>query len=336
MVIKAGENPAYRILRKIQENKERHNIENYSAYEYEVYDRMQFDLNNFDKEFTDKKILVIGATGNVGAEIVKQLSAHQVSIIGATRSPGRQVASKHLTWKAFQVEKAQDLSSLFEAVDSVFLMSPAGYAEQDKVLAPLIEAAQQSKVQKVVMMTAIGVDASDEIPLRKAELQLQQSGLSYAIIRPNWFNQNFQTFWRAGIMAENKIMLPAGMAKTSFIDIQDIAACAVSLLISDQSENQAYLLTGPQALNYQDAADLISSVSGQDIRYQDTDPQVFKQSLLQAQLPADYANILVGLFDFVRAGYVSRVSNDVEQLIGRPPIAFKTYAESAQSFWKEA
>jgi len=283
-----------------------------------------------------KKILVIGATGNVGAEIVKQLSAHDVTIVAATRNPESQTANTHLSWRAFEVEKKQDLSGLFEGVDRVFLMSPAGYAEQDKVLAPLIEAAQQFNVQKVVMMTAIGVDASDDIPLRKAELQLQQSGLNYAIIRPNWFNQNFQTFWLGTILAEKKIFVPAGLGKTSFIDIQDIAACAVALLTSDQSENQAYLLTGPQALNYQDAADLISSVSGQNIHYQDIKPPLFKESLLQAQLPEVYAALLVDLFDFVRAGYVSSVSDDVEKLIGRPPIAFKTYAESSQHFWKEA
>lgn len=281
-----------------------------------------------------KKILVIGASGNVGKEVIQQLSEHHVSIIGATRHPEKQQPASNLTWKQFDVTKQEDLSKLFQGVNRVFLMSAPGYAEQDEILAPLIKAAQYQNVEKVVLMTAIGVDASDDIPFRKAELQLEQSGLNYAIIRPNWFNQNFHTYWMGGIKAENKILVPAGLGKTSFIDVQDIAACAVSLLISEQSENQTYVLTGPESLSYHDIAKMISSVAGQDIGYEDTTPQIFKQGLLQAQLPEDYADLLVGLFEFVKLGYVSEISNDVEKIIGRPPMAFMSYAESSKNFWK--
>jgi len=282
-----------------------------------------------------QKILILGATGNVGSEIIKQLSKQQTSIVGATRNPQKQSqAVSNVTWREFDPAKSENLSNLFDGITRVFLMSAPGYAEQDKILAPLIEAAKLSNVEKIVMMTAIGVNASDEIPFRKAELQLERSGLNYAIIRPNWFNQNFHTFWMGGILAENKIKVPAGASETSFIDVRDIAACATALLVSDQAENQAYVLTGPESLGYQDAARMISSVSGKEINYEDTDPQAFKQSLIQAQMPEDYASLLVGLFEFVRLGYVSEVSNDVEKIIGRPPIEFMSYAKSVRNVWK--
>lgn len=283
-----------------------------------------------------KKVLVFGATSGVGAEVVKQLSETETTIVGTSRQPNQKDSTSQLSWKQYEAGQNQDLSQLFVGVDRVFLMSPPGYAEQDKIFEPLLEAAQAAQVEKVVMMTAIGVDANDEIPFRKAELQLEQSGLSYAIIRPNWFNQNFHTFWVQGILEQKKILVPAGAGKTSFIDVQDIGACAAQLLLSNQKENRAFNLTGPEALDYHEAAKKISQASQQAIQYEDIDPQVFKENLMHAQLPEDYANLLVGLFGVVKAGYVGGVTNDVQDLLGREPIPFDAYTKAHQQIWQQA
>jgi uncharacterized protein YbjT (DUF2867 family) len=81
-------------------------------------------------------------------------------------------------------------------------------------------------------------------PLRKAERHLEASGLAYNVIRPNWFMQNFNTFWLHGIQTAGQIFLPVGQAKGSFIDARDIAAVAAVLLTSDAFDNRDFDLTG--------------------------------------------------------------------------------------------
>ena len=105
------------------------------------------------------------------------------------------------------------LAAALQGVSKVFLLSPPGYTNQDELLNPVIDAAKAQGVKKVVLMTAMGANADENAPLRKAEVHLETSGLAYNIIRPSWFMQNFNTFWIQGILEHGKIFLPVGPAK---------------------------------------------------------------------------------------------------------------------------
>jgi len=284
-----------------------------------------------------KNVLVIGASSGVGAEISNQLSINdKCHVIGASRQAENRTYSERLTWRYYDASKTNNLNELFDGIDVAFFMSSPGIVQQNKVLIPLIEAAKTAKLEKVVMMTAIGVDVSDEIPFRQAELALENSGIPYAIIRPNWFHQNFSTYWLHGIVTQKKLFIPAGQGKTSFIDVRDIAACAVALLTNDQTDNRAFVLTGPESLSYTDAAEQLSTATQQTITYEDIDPETFKQGLLTASIAEDFADFLVGILGFVKAGYVAEVSNDVEKLLGRPAIPLRQYLDDAKETWKTA
>ncbi|MEY3251132.1 MAG: azoreductase [Pseudomonadota bacterium] len=120
----------------------------------------------------------------------------------------------------------QGLKHAFEGVDRAFLLAPPGHVNQHELLGPLIEQARAQGLDKLVLMSAMGA------PLRRAGLQLEASGVPFNVIRPNWFMQNFHTFWLAGIRDAGTIFLPAGCAKGSVIDARDIAAVAAALLSS--------------------------------------------------------------------------------------------------------
>lgn len=279
-----------------------------------------------------EKFLVIGASGTVGAEVVRHLR-EQGHSVRATTGKKDAVAGDRVYLDLATGAGVQDA---FAGIDRAFLMSPAGYADQYAVLAPLVQAAKQHALKKVVLMSAFGADADPAAPLRRAELELEQSGLPYNIIRPNWFMQNFNTFWVHGIQAQNTIALPAGDGKTSFIDTRDIAAVAARLLTTDEWNNRAFNLTGPDSISHAQVAKAISEVSGRTVAFVDAAPEVLKQVLLGAGLTNAYADFMLLIFGYLKAGYNAPVNDDVKTILGRAPTGFQNYVQDYRSAWVQS
>ena len=272
--------------------------------------------------------LVIGASGTVGSALVQALQARGQSVRQATsRTP------THADQVQIDVLQGQGLQAAFEGVQRAFLMAPPGYVPQDHLLLPLIAQAKAAGVQKVVLMTAMGADAAPDTPLRKAELALEASGIAWNTVRPNWFMQNFHTFWLQGIREQGRIFLPTGTARGSFIDARDIADVVAELLLGDAHGNQAFDLTGAEALNHDEVAQVLSRETGRDIRYQDIPPEAMLQGLLNAGLPGPYAEFLVMILGFFAAGYAERQTDAVQRITGRAPRSFAAYAREFRANW---
>ena len=274
-------------------------------------------------------ILVVGATGTVGSELIRLLKNKGFRTRATTSKPG----SLTEDFVLMNMATGEGIKEAFEGVDRAFLLSPPGYADQYAMLSPLIQESKRRGLKKVVLMTAMGANANEAAPMRKAEVELEKSGLHYNIIRPNWFFQNFQTFWIKGIMEENKILLPAGTAKVSFIDAKDISSVAAQLLTSSQWDHQDFDLTGPEAVDHQQVAAAISSVAGRKIQYQDISSESFKQGLIQAGLPKDYSEFLTMIFGFLKEGYSARTTSSVEEITGTKPRSLIQYINENKNSW---
>ncbi len=272
--------------------------------------------------------LVIGASGTVGSELARLLVAQGQTVRRATsRAPA----------SADQVQidlvRGTGIGAALEGVDRAFLLAPPGHTHQHELLGPVIEAARERGLRRVVLMSAMGANADDNAPLRLAELQLERSGLPWNVIRPNWFMQNFNTFWLHGIQTQGRILLPVGRAKGSFIDARDIAAVAASLLGRDDLANRDFDLTGGQALDHDEVAAILSRETGRDIRYQEITSEAMLEGLLQAGLPNDYAEFLVLILGFFKAGYAERTTDAVQAITGRTPRRFADFARDLRQAW---
>jgi uncharacterized protein YbjT (DUF2867 family) len=287
------------------------------------------------KEKNMSKYLVIAASGTVGQNIVGELVAKGHSVRATTHRAAAAGTQGRVETVVLDLATGAGIDAAFKGVDGAFLLAPPGYADQQKLLSPLVAAAKRANVGKVVLMTAMGANAADT-PFRRVEEELASSGLAFNIIRPNWFMQNFQTFWIHGINADNTIALPAGTAKTSFIDARDIAAVAVRLITTHDQDGRDFDLTGPESLTHADVARTLSAETGRAIRYEDIDPAVLRKGLLAGGVPADYAEFLLVILGFLKQGYAERTTDTVEKLIGRKPIAFSRYARDARAAWNPA
>jgi uncharacterized protein YbjT (DUF2867 family) len=273
--------------------------------------------------------LIVGASGTVGSELARRLAAAGHRVRRATsRMPGApdQVQLDLLT--------QQGLAAAFDGVDRAFLMAPPGHTNQHELLGPVVEHARQQRLDKLVLMTAMGANADPTAPLRQVELQLEASGRPFNVIRPNWFMQNFHTYWLAGIREHGTISLPVGGAKGSFIDARDIAAVAAVLLDGHAHDGADFDLTGAQAHDHDEVATVLSRAAGRAIRYQDIAPEAMLQGLLGAGLPRHYAEFMLVILGYFKAGYAERVTDAVPRLTGQAPITLQRYAEDHRAAWQ--
>jgi len=274
------------------------------------------------------RTLVVGASGTVGSALAQLLAEQGHTVLRATSKTTPEAGQVHLN-----LTDPATIAPAFAGVDKLFLLCPPGHTNQDQLLIPLIDQARRQGVKKVVLMSAMGANADPASPLRKAEVHLENSGLAYNIIRPNWFMQNFNTFWLHGILAQGKILLPVGPAKGSFIDARDIAAVAASLLSRDDLDNRDFDLTGPQAFNHDEVAQILSQETGRTISFQDITPEAMLEALLAAQVPRPYAEFLLLILGYFKAGYSERVSDAVQTITGKAPRSLAQYAKDYRAAW---
>jgi uncharacterized protein YbjT (DUF2867 family) len=275
-------------------------------------------------------ILVVGASGTVGTELVKQLRSKGHTVIRTSSKTELEPDQVHLN-----LSTKAGLEAAFTGIDKAFFLSPPGYANQHELLIPLIEEARKHSLKKVVLMTAMGANAVDSTPFRQAEIRLEQSGLRYNIIRPNWFMQNFNSFWLYGILNYGKVSLPVGDAKASFIDARDIASVA-AVLLDDEARfaDQAFDLTGAESLTHAQAAALIGEAVDKPITFDDITPDAMRGILLGAGLPADYTEVLLTILDYLKQGAAERTTDAVQTITGKSPIRFAQYAQDYRQAWQ--
>jgi uncharacterized protein YbjT (DUF2867 family) len=266
------------------------------------------------------KILVIGSTGTIGTPLVKALLAKGESVKAASRT-GK--AADGAEGVRFDYTDASTYADAFDGVDRLFLILAGGRLDAIDALTPVVEEAARRKV-KIVFLSVFGVDADDSIPYRQVELKIIASGVPYVILRPNWFADNFHSYWKAGI-EHGQIAVPAGEGKSSFIDVRDIADSAAAALTSDAFDGKAFNLTGPRAIGYGEAAAIISQAIGKPVSYGPVSDEVFIGILTGAGVPQDYASFLASIFHPVREGWTSAVTGDVETLTGHAPHSLEAY-----------
>lgn len=267
------------------------------------------------------KILVTGATGNTGTWLVQTLIAKGQQVKAASRS-GKPVGGAQGV--RFDMTDASTYADAFDGVDRAFLVIPSGYLNNVAFLESVIGFAAERGV-KIVFQTAFGVGHDPESPYYKAEKFLAATGAPHVILRPNWFSDNFHTFWLPGIR-HGVIAVPAGEGKSSFIDVRDIADCAAAGLTSSVFDGQGFELTGPEALDYAEAAAILSAEIGKPIQYKAMTDEAFIAMLTNVGMPKDYASHLADLFAMVPKGWTAPVTDAVETLTGHPARSLATYA----------
>lgn len=283
--------------------------------------------------------LVIGATGEVGGQVVKGLLSRGQGVRAATRhpvavgprGPDGPGALEHL---AFDFERPETFPPALDGVDRVFLIARPGDDQPERVAMPLIDEMLRRGVRYVVNLTSMGTDLHEDFGLRRVERYLEASGLDFTHLRPNWFMQVFSGGpLHAAIRGTGAFHLPVGDARISYIDLRDIAAVAVTALTEPGHAGKAYTLTGGASLHHDDVARMLTEAVGCPIGYVDITEEQARSALESAGLSAERAERLIGFYRLVREGMCAPVSGDVEAVLGREPIPFRRFATDHVAAW---
>jgi len=280
-------------------------------------------------------ILVIGALGNVGAEVVKQILARggQVRAADIDEQKLKERFGDAVETVHFNFTDPSTYDATFRDVKRMFYMRPPHITNIQRDMLPSMKAAKAAGVAHVVFLSLIGIEKTTYVPHYKVESYLKELNLQPTLLRCSFFMQNLNTTHRQEIKERDEIYVPVGAAKTSFLDARDIGAVAAVALTQPEHENKAYDLTGPEALDYWQAADILSQVLGRKITYKNPNPLAFLINTVRRGTPFAFALVMTGLYTATRFGQADIVTGEVERLTGRKPISFRKYVEDYKNSW---
>jgi len=283
------------------------------------------------------KILVTGATGKLGGEVVRRLLADGVEVKAGTRNPER--CAKLFADAVEVVHLDYDVTESWDAAvqwaDRVLLVPPPFDPDADVRMVPFLDWAVQSGTRHVVLVSAMGADAREHLSLRQVERRLTGTGVAWTILRPNIYMQNFaRGFVSRSIRDAGVIRLSAGEGRVSFVDVRDVSEIAARVLVRNDDFDKAYTLTGPAALGHAEVAQTIAAVAGKPVQYEAIDDERMRELLGATQWSAAQVDTFVALLGAIRAGERETVSDDAQLLLGRAPTSFERFARDHAASWR--
>lgn len=283
-------------------------------------------------------ILVIGATGTVGGHVLVQLRDAGAAVCALVRDPfnptGRALRDAGIEVAIGDLERPETLDAALVDVDHVFLVTPIG-PRQGEQEANAIEAARRATVQGIVKLSWMLAAADSPVAFGRAHWQGEQhlvrSGLPYTILRPNYYMHNLLAFAPV-VRQEHELRAPAGEARISMVDVDDIAAVATRVLTQGGHAGQTHVLTGPAAVSFAEVAAALSTVLGIRVRHVPVTPDEERRRL-GAGTPAWLAGDIVTTYGLLRAGAGETVTDVVADLTGAPPRTVADFARAHRDLW---
>jgi uncharacterized protein YbjT (DUF2867 family) len=279
-------------------------------------------------------ILVTGASGNVGSEIVRLLRRHGQPVRVAARDETPEGDRDGVEAVRFDFADKRTYAGAFVGVERMFLLRPPAISDVRRVIAPAIDAARDAGVRHIVFLSLLGVQRNPVVPHHAIEQHILRSGLDYTFLRASFFMQNLSTTHRQEIADEDIIAVPAGRGRTSFVDVRDIAAVGALALTEEGHANHAYDLTGGEALNYYEVAGLFSEVLGRPIIYRDPSLVAFIRRERARGTELSKVLVMAGIYTTARLGLAGRISDDVERLLGRAPTTMRQFIQDYRAYWE--
>lgn len=285
-----------------------------------------------------KKITVLGSTGTIGTTLIDLLSAANVETYAVYRNPSKIRELPHIEWIKGDTKDIDSLEEVLKKTEKLFLLTHnhPGFGKEQIAI---IEAAEKWGVQHIVKQSALGASPRTRAPLAlehwHAEEALAKSTMTWTILRPHAFMQNWLGDLAKTIKEEGKIYAAVGDGVVPFIDTRDIAAVAKEALLNPALHHEKYyVLTSGQAFGYQDLADALSKTTGKEIIYMDMTEEEMRARMLSQGLNEKMIASYLALQAYQRAGgATASVSPDVEKVLKRAPLNVENFAEHYKNYF---
>ena len=287
-------------------------------------------------------IVVTGATGNAGSEVVRALAARGERVRAFVRDPGR---ARDVLGEGVELAVGDfaDLASVRAALEGAdaLLLSCADDPRRVGWETAAIDAAVAAGVCRIVKLSAAAAEPGSPVAFwdwhGQVEQYLRSCGTGWVILRANWYMSNLLAA-ASGVAAEGRLYAPAGQARIAMIDPRDVGAAAAAVLCSPGHggspghgaspghEGQTYLLTGPRAITYDEVAAGLSAATRSTVEFVDVPGDAAYQAMIGDGMPSFVAEQIIAMFAELRRGVAAQVSPAVETLTGSAPRDFASFA----------
>ena len=283
-------------------------------------------------------ILVTGATGTVGTSLVLQLRSRNQNVRALVHNPNKAAGLDGSAVEKVRADFADpaSLRKALDGVDAVFLAC-GNIPDQVEYECTVIDEATRAGVQRIVKLSARGATIGSRAAYWDwhgvIERHLKASGIPSVLLQPSFMMTNLLAS-ADQVRDRGMLFAPAADARIAMIDPRDVAAAAAVALTTDGHDGDAYVLTGPDAITFQQVAQTLSAVTGRAIAFVDIPPEATIAALVDAGLPPFAAQQVVTVFGELRAGVQRQTTNTVQALTGRPARSFAAFAREYVSAFR--
>src|ERR1044072_6248891 len=274
-----------------------------------------------------KQILVTGATGTVGRQVVSQLLANDVRVHALTRDPGSANLPDGVDVRRGDLTVPETLDACLDGVEMVFLVWTADPRAVSKAIEQIAKHARRIVFLSSPHQTPHPLfQQPNPLAAMHAEIErlIRVSGLDWTFLRPGMFAANARSWWAPQIRVGDVVRWPYADAPTAPIHEADIAAVAVRALLDTRHSGADYVLTGPQSLTQREQVEIIGEVIGRSLRFEEISPEAARREL---GFPLPAVNMLLNAWA-AAVGQPALVTSTVADVTGNP-------ARSFQDIWEE-
>lgn len=278
-----------------------------------------------------KSVLVIGGTGKTGTPLVAQLIERGIKVRSATRSGTAPEGAEGARFDWYDMASWDDA---VRAIDSVYLMAPLGSHDPVAVVGPFVDRAMAAGVTRFALLSSSLIQEGGPAQGLIHAL-LRERAPEWTSLRPSWFMQNFiNEPHLSSIRTDDAVYSATEDGLVPFIATEDIAAAAAAVLTSEQRPPEELLLTGPQAISYDQVAATIGEARGKPVRHVRLTVRELAARHHQFGVPADFAALLAGLDGLIARGADARTTSDLTEITGSAGSTFEAFAKRNAQIWK--
>lgn len=283
-------------------------------------------LDGLNGLMTENAILVLGATGKTGRRVTARLR-----LLGERVRPVSRSSVTRFDWS-----DPDTWDTALRGASTAYIVPPATIGPVDD----FVERAQVAGLRRLVLLSGRKADTWGDstfgLDMRAAERAVRASSLDWTVIRASNFDQNFSEEVFLEPLLQGELAAPAGELPEPFVDIEDVAAVAAEVLTNPGHEGRTYELTGPRAITFAEAVELIAAASGRAITYRKISPRQYADALMRQGLVRAEADSVADMFVLMERGLFAETTDDVQRVLGRAAASFEDYVvrTAADNRWR--
>ena len=286
-----------------------------------------------------EKILITGATGNVGLTTLKLLESKNypgVEVVAAVRDIERAKKIEGIAncnFCQFEFDEPSTYDKALEGVTKIVLIRPNQVSDVSKYIFPFLAKAEQIGVKHIVFISIVGAERNRIFANHRTENHFKKLNIPSTILRPSLYMQNLSTFHRHDIQDHDKINIPGGAGLVNYIDVRDVAEAIVTVLMIPGHENQAYDITGPEVMDFYLIAKIFSTELQREIKYTLPSAIKFVRQKLVDKKPLLYVLTLSLLYNAVRGGKMNYTNDIFRSITGHDPRHLADFIHEYRDCW---